>query len=70
MKKINVSWNDSMNFSGWNSKTEKWKCNVVHTIGFLVEDTSEQIVVCQSYTADHYCNVISIPKNSVIDITY
>jgi hypothetical protein len=75
MKRVLVTWIDIRSDDGWRTlnKLEKFITgnNTVHQIGFLYEESEDQIVLLDSYFEDKelYGGVHTIPKGCVLSIT-
>lgn len=67
MKKVEISWLDSKNYAGWHTKDTLVKPSLIQTLGFLVSEDEDAVVVCSCYSLDHYANIIVIPRCSILD---
>ena len=61
---IEVEWLDSATYNGWqNMEIEDFKVITSKTVGYLIGETSQVMVIAQSTgSGEPYCNVVSIPK--------
>lgn len=66
-----VSWWDSSTIDEWMPRDEAIKelCSPVETIGYLLEENVERLILCHSKAEDGtVCGVIVIPRGCVFDI--
>ena len=70
MEKIYVKWLDSSGYNGWVDKHEfSDDLQEIKTVGFLVSEHEDRIVVC-SHISDHTLgSPIVIPKFAIIERT-
>lgn len=73
MQIVMIEWKDSMHSSGWHSFNEFKSClrsgvALIKTVGFLVEDTPDQIAVIQSGSANNIDAILVIPKCAVVRV--
>ena len=65
MKAIYIEWNDACTSEGWlNAEEDAFNTSKIITVGFLVEENSEQIVISASHseTTGNVLSVTVIPK--------
>lgn len=68
MKIVQVDWLDTMGDLGWKSSKHKLdpKDMLQHSIGYLLENSKQQVVICQSYgEIDNCAERLQIPKCAV-----
>jgi len=69
MKAVQVDWLDTVSDPGWKNKNYKVnpKDMLQHTVGYLLENSKKQVVVCQSYseTLGNCAERIQIPKSCI-----
>ncbi len=67
MKIVMVEWDDSYTELGWMSKDNYELLTVAHpvSIGILVKEDDECIVLVQSMSGDQYTGSIAIPKGCI-----
>ena len=68
MKVIKVEWLDSRGIDGiWHFK-EEWDLTSHRcvSVGILVADDRDEIIICQSKNDDQYGNLFVIPKNTIM----
>lgn len=68
MKIVQVDWLDTMTDSGWKSPKIKLdtKDMLQHSVGYLLENSKKQVVICQSYGEVNNCaERLQIPKGCV-----
>jgi hypothetical protein len=76
MKRVEVTWIDIRSDDGWRTlnKLEKFITgnNRVKQLGYLYEESEEQIVLLDSYFEDNelYGGVHTIPKGCIVEIKY
>jgi len=60
---VRVDWVDITEYSQWNSEEDVQTTDVV-TVGWLLEDSPQQVVVAgsYSYTDDAWASVVTFPK--------
>lgn len=70
MKIVRVVWVDSATLGGWKFADEiEEKILQATTFGYLVKDVDKFVVIAQTFSApEQFCNLITIPKASIIDI--
>lgn len=67
MKIIAVEWVDSSSMSGWVKRNELC-CDslIITSVGYLIEENDDNIVITSSYNVDEYISPLTIPKCSII----
>jgi len=69
VKIVEVSWLDTLSDTGWFGKSRRLdpKDMLQHSIGYLIENTTKQVVICQSRSEilDNYAERLQIPKCAV-----
>lgn len=67
--KINyVYWIDSSSRSGWNDRpTKDWTMHDLecHSVGWVIQETKELLVIAQSYSNDQHGDIMAIPKSQI-----
>lgn len=66
MKIKKIKWRDSQMFNGQWTKDDKFDVAIVESLGFLVEETKEHIVLAGDLIDTDYRRVIVIPKENII----
>lgn len=70
-KYVVVEWRDSGAVDGlvWQFKDD-WECEVHtnYTVGVIVEDSSDKLVIAQSWNKDQWGRLFAIPKENVKSI--
>ena len=68
-KIVSVYWIDSASHPYWQDEEEVFSALNCHTVGFLIKENDEILVIAQSYAIDKsakpWADVIVIPKVSV-----
>lgn len=64
-KLIEVVWDDSITDSGWEATPENLEPSLAVTVGFLVRETQEHILIASTYDEDHTNARLQIPKKCI-----
>lgn len=60
---VNVQWIDTLSEGGWVESPEKVKPVIVNTMGWLLDNNEDYVLVAGSYTTDEgYGDVSAIPQ--------
>ena len=69
MQVIEIEWLDSQGFSEWQSKEvmEDWSDSLVcHSVGYLLRQDENRVVIIQSESFTSYGEGLMIPKISIV----
>ncbi len=71
-KVVRVRWRDSAQHLGWvDPAEEELKVHPIESIGFLVEETDDHIVIASSHNMAEgtipWCQVVVIPAEAVVE---
>lgn len=69
MKICKVTWRDSRRYTYQMEATEDFSVCEIETIGFLVKETKQFVVLCQDSIDEDVRGVICIPRENIIRIT-
>jgi hypothetical protein len=62
---VYVEWLDSSSYYGW-QKRDKISLSVIKTVGWLIEETKQGILLSMSYTSnDNWADQLSIPRSVI-----
>lgn len=64
-KLIEVTWDDAQTDDGWGEAPEVLEPALVTTVGFLVRETKEHLLIASSYDDKHTNGRIQIPKGMI-----
>lgn len=65
-KAVCIVWVDSSQQNGWIATDEVChETTQVRSVGFLINETEEFYLICDSYTDEHFNNPLMIPKETV-----
>lgn len=68
-----IKWRDSVHRDGWHHPDDLrgWCGQVITTVGFLVSETDDDVVIAQSKGGVDgdpvFCNVMSIPRVCIVE---
>lgn len=67
MKIVIVEWEDSFSVAGWHDREEMKEQNPSKcvSVGVLLNETSEKLVVCPNLSHFNVADIMSIPKKCV-----
>lgn len=71
MRKVTVKWVDSKSYGNeWLDKEDIDKLDVVHceSVGFIVKEDKDKILLAQSYGGEFYHGLMAIPKGCILEI--
>ena len=69
MRIVEVQWLDSFVLSGWHCSEAEVDISKCQTIGYVLRDEKDSLVLAQSLSdAGNIADIIAIPKVSIIDI--
>lgn len=73
MRMVMVKWNDAQSATGWATLEHAPRAVPVRTVGWLVKDTANEVVVAGSVVQygdepDEYGELIAIPRGMVEEI--
>jgi len=68
MKKVYLKWRDSTSWNGWhNLPLTDYKIVEIETIGFVIKETKNKIVIAHSISSENHVNgILAIPKGVII----
>ena len=68
LQKVELEWLDTTANDEWNTieDCKQKELTLVKTIGYLLRETDEKVVVCHSYTDDDDADCTVIPKSIII----
>lgn len=72
-REVRVKWVDSCTSAdAWEAIEDlnEFPPPVCHTIGYVVEDTGEYIVLCQSKSDDEVMGLVTIPRPCILETLY
>jgi len=62
---IEITWDDAATDSGWEDVPKKLEPSLAMTVGFLVRETKDHILVASTYDDNHTNARIQIPKKLI-----
>lgn len=71
MKPVLVEWEDSHHRAGWTTDAPEAVPLVVHSMGWLVANTKEAVVICANMSQEsepQRCGDMTIPRRCIIRI--
>jgi hypothetical protein len=71
LKRVEVTWLDSCGWSGWHEKDEVIALNESlesTSIGYVIRDLEDRLVLAQSESLHYYGEVLSIPKVAITKV--
>ena len=69
-KIVQIKWLEASRVNGRVTKIERAELTGVTTVGYVIEDTENALVVCQSLLSGAADNLIVIPRVSILELTY
>ena len=68
--KVIVEWRDSNQYSGWMEKSHPFALALITSVGWLLADEEQRIVIAHSYDkeGDTALGICVIPKENIISI--
>lgn len=66
---VYLEWVDSHTVDGWLDKDEvskDCKASKIYSVGYLVEETDEDITITTSYWDDEIMSPLTIPKSAIL----
>jgi hypothetical protein len=72
VKIIYIKWHDSTEMYGWKDMPlDDSKFIVIETVGYLLEDKKDRVVIVHSVSSANHCNgALIIPKTAIIKRRY
>jgi hypothetical protein len=62
---IEVQWDDAVSDVGWESIPDKLEKSIATTVGFLVRETKDHLLIASTYDDNHTNARIQIPKKMI-----
>ena len=64
---VEIVWDDACSDAGWQSaKSVKFEPQIVVTVGFLISENKNYVIVGHTYSADDYVGWFQIPKGMIL----
>lgn len=61
-----VVWRDSVSFNGWVSKDEEFTSQSISSVGYIIKDTDDDLIMSANIAENQYGDVWVIPKSAII----
>lgn len=69
MKTVIVKWRDSNIFNEqWGEDEEEFEVSEITSIGFLIKDEKDRIVIAREKVGEDWRGIIAIPRENIISL--
>jgi len=65
MKIVRVTWNDALAVACWTKHVEPMAAQVCVTVGFLVAEDDQHVMVAATVSDDEYIAAMQIPRGMI-----
>ena len=65
-KLVHLTWDDAQSDMGWEEVPEKLEPSIAITVGFLIRETKDHLLIASTYDEDTTNARIQIPKKMIL----
>ena len=62
---VEITWIDSASRHGWTDRNDVDDIALIHSVGFLVRETKDVIVISTSFHEEDFADPLSVPKVAI-----